>query len=1570
MNLKNVKNSLSVFRQISKLPKDDQYEIMNLECDGEYAQPIKKRRLNIKSGILLNTINENELKFAWPRIQIVADVLKKYPDSLELKEFNELIQIVKSFFSKLSDHKLALGSLCQLALNLIPIQEKFIRQDKSIDDKNYVSEILNSLLRCLHSIKDDELGHDLIQSLIENGKISNYDVIIRAFVTRAMKWSPSSVRTLLLLCRHATLPEKMSETDEILSSEPLKCQLLKWVLNIPWQSNFTEFPLNDLTEILSTFPLKFWCRDSVNNLRFVPSDGENIQIRNETSLLDDIKQISLSDINRCHSSQALEIDLFQDLKKERNSTCNDEDIKFSPLWQKADLDFLMSELCDFLKEDFNFANIVKNIMKLMIVARTISGFEILNLEEIPLYDIIQNSLEKIFNFVESIDFSKYRLADSEAILNALSVFFQATYHDKVTETILSSINQSSLSYIYCILTIDRFSIAEGAMFPCPNINEPIDADFPAESSLVELSKETILKLRVTRALKNFSCLNVLRMNEIQEELIKSLIRNNVMEMSTNVDIKIATLILEIINRDIIFSEDILESLIEYLVLLFSAFYRNQKIVRYVLKILPVFYKHATKIGLFSEKFQSILLEIDRNIKKEMHGPLVHLEFLKCIGKMFATDATFKSLSQDNSPAELILNYVDNPFLIVRLETARCVYRIFSSREIDMTWKRNFYEKLIEISMNEEIFSKTKISSLYIIAAVISGDDNFQKQVLSCLLQLHVSQNVPIKMIRQVLKIGNCSLEENIDFLLLEWCSQKSFDSFPWSIIESSLESSFPSQMHIPIIKKNKSIFEIKEICEKIGLSFEEQFKYSFPKLFAWLLFYIAKNESWAEEMLNDLKNNNGEFQIVTKFDKLVMETLDQVIVNLIQGFDDEEYFSQLFNVNNTIFPESIPLRVKRFALEKCLLYLENEILEQNLIHLLVEEGKDILQKILLALTCKISETNKSEHELKAFHQYIYFCTLLMKELKNPFFEEMWIFVIRDICYTLLHLMKNENLMEFACQFFDEFLNQILPARSEAVKEFFVFIVRTLTPIASNDETSIALQTLKFLIVDQKQVFSDVIEKLNSFPKIDRFREIRNVHESLKVKYTLESEIEDFLTVTEEINLPSNASSLLALKVKLLEKRKELNDLYKKLENLRGFAEDSASSILHQLIYRLVKLTESSDPNVTQEAVKCLGILGPGDLTTMILHQEKTEMKESTDGIEMLTYKILILLSNYIIDKDIELRKASALALYAMFSSYWGQKLMNLKYLNEFEKCLDKKETRLCVDRIKPFISKEKINKNRIAIERGKFKKLINPDNHLWKDQSNYSYFDWIRELSCSIAEIFSHFYLENLISIFKSSLQFCEEILFRIVNIIIRDDSLLADDFCNCINQFFRCNSGNRDEGSQKCRNQDSIRYMLNLVNFLRIQDESVELKFDYLPIAKAAQLCSAYFTSVLYVELWCESFLNGKRDIESSLIIDRIYNKNPIQGKIVKDIVREASIKIGDPDAVFGCGTDHLKDREARLQYFTDLQQWDQMVVLQDSKLNEVNDSVVGENLLFQLIFFNLFDTIKIIWVIPLYFV
>lgn len=167
------------------------------------------------------------------------------------------------------------------------------------------------------------------------------------------------------------------------------------------------------------------------------------------------------------------------------------------------------------------------------------------------------------------------------------------------------------------------------------------------------------------------------------------------------------------------------------------------------------------------------------------------------------------------------------------------------------------------------------------------------------------------------------------------------------------------------------------------------------------------------------------------------------------------------------------------------------------------------------------------------------------------------------------------------------------------------------------------------------------------------------------------------------NKSCSVEDLIALKRQLNSKKQELEELYSELEISQGFAEHCARSILHRLVYHLIRLTESPDTRIGLGAAKCLGLLGPADLCTMILHPQETQQREIVDKADMLTHKVCWTLAEFVLSDDIELRSVSSQVLYVVLDSTWGARI-------GIDECADAVENvEFLIEFLKPFRNSQK-----------------------------------------------------------------------------------------------------------------------------------------------------------------------------------------------------------------------------------------------------------------------------------------
>lgn len=76
------------------------------------------------------------------------------------------------------------------------------------------------------------------------------------------------------------------------------------------------------------------------------------------------------------------------------------------------------------------------------------------------------------------------------------------------------------------------------------------------------------------------------------------------------------------------------------------------------------------------------------------------------------------------------------------------------------------------------------------------------------------------------------------------------------------------------------------------------------------------------------------------------------------------------------------------------------------------------------------------------------------------------------------------------------------------------------------------------------------------------------------------------------------------------------------------------------------MTESPNLHVSMEATKCLGELGPMD-STMALRPTGSLIREANYAIEALTYRSVAMLTSFLVENSVELRKVFISLLFLL-----------------------------------------------------------------------------------------------------------------------------------------------------------------------------------------------------------------------------------------------------------------------------------------------------------------------------------
>ncbi|KAL1501124.1 hypothetical protein ABEB36_006509 [Hypothenemus hampei] len=708
-------------------------------------------------------------------------------------------------------------------------------------------------------------------------------------------------------------------------------------------------------------------------------------------------------------------------------------------------------------------------------------------------------------------------------------------------------------------------------------------------------------------------------------------------------------------------------------------------------------------------------------------------------------------------------------------------------------------------------------------------------------------------------------------------------------------------------------------------------EYCCPKFFAHTITYNVS--SLSEDFIKKNAELSKIHQILgDKMQKTLVTHLDQLILTCVNTVTDSRDYE-------TVFQETVYFISKGITREDfyvCLNFIQNQVCNgTSLIDFLINsrETKKI-QNILLKLQSNIYATTTDEQLKRTFHHYTIIVNMILQSLDPN--SEIIVFFIRDTLHYLVQSILNKHL-EKICQaivrFMNEFLQKLLPKCSKEFEPFLKFVVNTIKNVAIESESLLppCKKILEFLVISNESDLSSTIAKLDNFPNNEDFKAIKDVHNRIKYfekKLCLKEEIEIFLDYTDAA---TKHDSLVHLKSILANEKAQLNALHDELLN-----ETTENSLLHKLIATLIKMSAFPNEKINREAIRCLGEIGPVNLTATIVPEPEKNRDFCDNGtaFDDLTCQVLCFLNEYIVDADMNVKSAASEALYHV-----------LRY-EQCKKILDGGKSELNKKYIAPYLMQiQEKSSNKLLLNNELFMKKVNIPNLWCPLSSTVDYKEWITNLVVALLESFDHgSYLNSLIGLCKVQATFCENILPLLINLLISHfgDKRVIEVLSANINQMFSKHwcltidtTYNNENVMSIAVNKESVTCMLDVVNFIRNRLTSTKLtamKFDYLRIAKAAAYCSAHFSALLYSELWCQEKIdeNNLRNSNSldqfATHLDTIY-KSEANGTTLQEILQSSYKSIGELDALSGCGLSLFRDSHYRINYYKSIGQWDRVM-------------------------------------------
>ncbi|KAG7199579.1 hypothetical protein KM043_014186 [Ampulex compressa] len=913
--------------------------------ESSYSQPAKRRRL--KATSLIDMIIDSSPEEAWPIVQILTVLVEKYPQCIKLQDLGAILGIITNLLTQSCKNELIMSHLYELTAVLMDNESLFSKSLTHTEETRLQwCKIWDILLRSLSMNQCEIKGHLLVQCFIVNNKITNPNTLLRLYLTKIIKWSPMSLRTLMLFCEHISLPEDAAmfniNTDTY-PTDSIKLCLLEWILNIPWNKMAIEVPIDSLCLILINIISNVWLKETINRTYKI----ENTSLKkdewcdcSEAKMHDNTNFSLLQHIEHCYLPLSCKTNLIR--KQTKANTTPDAKSNKNALYIQHLLDYILKNLSNVVQETSAIDDLCIPLIKITVIGRLASMLKQLNMnsDDGVIAGMMQTMREYFnisSNIIVNIDPARTKYSYLLNITKALNILYGTSYTADTAKVIISCSTSDMLKSIFDLMNVkdnDTLDFCE---------NSDYYNDYSAfqgrrrrsdrqqiKRNTCSFCKEGIIRIQATKALTLFSCMNIgMSKSEVQIILLKHLLTVDMYDVTSMVDFKMAMIVLESLanyNKGEI-SQAYSDIPVEFVSKLYKKCYKDEKAVRYILNILPYSFKYAIQSYNDSEDIINIVSHIHNYLHSKNCGSLVHMEFMKCLLHILQINPSLlckdKPFTRIVPFAEIISIYLNSSICALRFKALYCVKTLYSMENVDLKWKEMFFEKLEQtiismftIDRKVEEFEKadekeTRIfSALLVFAAIICNNGTLQNRALLSMLYISVDKRINIQILQRVLNaVMNQTndeglIEDNLKYVLSHWLNSRyTLKMFPWNLLNCTSEEQFYEKYinTLTLIKvQNLKIVEAVELCNARGMHFNKVFEEIFPEVLSSLLCSLCddhKNNPDTVKLINNLLynllRNQDEFISIKKFSKLLKENFVETIIAFIQRLHDEEFLESI-----------------------------------------------------------------------------------------------------------------------------------------------------------------------------------------------------------------------------------------------------------------------------------------------------------------------------------------------------------------------------------------------------------------------------------------------------------------------------------------------------------------------------------------------------------------------------------------------------------------------------------------------------------------------------------------------------
>ncbi|GLT47213.1 hypothetical protein SLA2020_209240 [Shorea laevis] len=494
-----------------------------------------------------------------------------------------------------------------------------------------------------------------------------------------------------------------------------------------------------------------------------------------------------------------------------------------------------------------------------------------------------------------------------------------------------------------------------------------------------------------------------------------------------------------------------------------------------------------------------------------------------------------------------------------------------------------------------------------------------------------------------------------------------------------------------------------------------------------------------------------------------------------------------------------------------------------------------------------------------------------------------------------------------------------------------------------------LSLLHQLIVDSDPSLHDYIRELEPFPKIDIFEGIQNFHQELCHMYSPKDHLLKF--AKRCCHLPPR---LLSCSLKALHKKLLLGETSQREMKAIEFLDDTCWHLdqdIVRAVWTLVRICAADDASWIRALVSdFISSVGIGDPHCVVFHLPvdsshmhicgpinhggAAEVKLLVDtGIsEEILIALLKILKKYLMDDSVKIVDITSQTLQGILSTERGQKAM-LSFDSVGRSLIEVHSKGIDCSLVEKLLMdlEKKFKADNISVEKSSIWATNDKTFEMWICQLVYLLIGYCSDvilrlcqdlvrLKAEVAELLLPSVIVNLAGRNDRDVDIHQLISLQVKEHIFTESNKMTKSiqvFLNALNELRLCyvmersfgplrssktakSSSNRSKScSTPLKALDSAVTLSEMAIFTSSWEKVYWLSIDYLVVAKSAVICGSYFSSVMYVEHWCEEHFNsltlGSPDFSNFEMLPQHI-----------EILISAINHINEPDSLYGVIQSH----------------------------------------------------------------